>query len=230
MKSTPLNEEELKFVDNILMKYGNDDSILSISELDGFLTAIVSGPRMIMPSEWVPVMWGGSGREPAWEREDEFQRFFPLVMQHMNNNSTMLMECPDDFEGLFPQREVDGKIYRVVDDWCEGYLKGVHMDHDGWMKAPKKIIEDHLSVMHVFGSGEHDDMLDQLSADGISTLQDKVEKGAIAMHAYFLQLRSCAPPSPVFNKPAPISVSPSVGRNAPCPCGSGKKYKKCCLQ
>jgi hypothetical protein len=23
--------------------------------------------------------------------------------------------------------------------------------------------------------------------------------------------------------------SPKVGRNAPCPCGSGKKYKKCCL-
>ena len=22
---------------------------------------------------------------------------------------------------------------------------------------------------------------------------------------------------------------PKVGRNAPCPCGSGKKYKKCCL-
>ncbi|WP_295815019.1 SEC-C metal-binding domain-containing protein, partial [uncultured Nitratireductor sp.] len=21
-----------------------------------------------------------------------------------------------------------------------------------------------------------------------------------------------------------------VGRNDPCPCGSGKKYKKCCLQ
>ena len=23
--------------------------------------------------------------------------------------------------------------------------------------------------------------------------------------------------------------SPKVGRNEPCPCGSGKKYKKCCL-
>ena len=23
---------------------------------------------------------------------------------------------------------------------------------------------------------------------------------------------------------------PSVGRNDPCPCGSGKKYKKCCME
>ena len=29
--------------------------------------------------------------------------------------------------------------------------------------------------------------------------------------------------------PAPIQSEPKVGRNDPCPCGSGKKYKKCCL-
>lgn len=29
--------------------------------------------------------------------------------------------------------------------------------------------------------------------------------------------------------PAPVRTGPKIGRNAPCPCGSGKKYKKCCL-
>jgi len=28
--------------------------------------------------------------------------------------------------------------------------------------------------------------------------------------------------------PLPVE-KPKVGRNDPCPCGSGKKYKKCCL-
>ncbi|MFD1739490.1 YecA family protein [Bacillus salitolerans] len=27
---------------------------------------------------------------------------------------------------------------------------------------------------------------------------------------------------------SPIKIEPKVGRNDPCPCGSGKKYKKCC--
>ena len=27
--------------------------------------------------------------------------------------------------------------------------------------------------------------------------------------------------------PAPVRSGPRVGRNDPCPCGSGKKYKKC---
>jgi uncharacterized protein YecA (UPF0149 family) len=29
-------------------------------------------------------------------------------------------------------------------------------------------------------------------------------------------------------KPASIQVTEKVGRNEPCPCGSGKKYKNCC--
>jgi preprotein translocase subunit SecA len=33
---------------------------------------------------------------------------------------------------------------------------------------------------------------------------------------------------PKAGKPAPIKQALKVGRNDPCPCGSGKKYKKCC--
>jgi hypothetical protein len=35
---------------------------------------------------------------------------------------------------------------------------------------------------------------------------------------------------PIFNdfQSGPWDASPKVGRNEPCPCGSGKKYKKCC--
>jgi len=51
---------ELDFVEDMLMKYGNDDSILDVSELDGLLTAIVSGPNMIMPSQWLPDIWGAA--------------------------------------------------------------------------------------------------------------------------------------------------------------------------
>jgi len=36
------------------------------------------------------------------------------------------------------------------------------------------------------------------------------------------------PPSPLAVRPAPVVVARKVGRNDPCPCGSGKKYKKCC--
>ena len=31
----------------------------------------------------------------------------------------------------------------------------------------------------------------------------------------------------VAEKQAPVKVGPKIGRNDPCPCGSGKKYKHC---
>ena len=30
------------------------------------------------------------------------------------------------------------------------------------------------------------------------------------------------------NPPQTVVADPKIGRNAPCPCGSGKKFKKCC--
>ena len=38
-------------------------------------------------------------------------------------------------------------------------------------------------------------------------------------------------PSPVLVRPRtpPVTVKREVGRNDPCPCGSGKKFKKCCI-
>ena len=30
------------------------------------------------------------------------------------------------------------------------------------------------------------------------------------------------------SKPKPARKAAKIGRNQPCPCGSGKKYKKCC--
>jgi SWIM/SEC-C metal-binding protein len=32
----------------------------------------------------------------------------------------------------------------------------------------------------------------------------------------------------LLNWPEPKEAEKKVGRNEPCPCGSGKKYKKCC--
>jgi len=34
----------------------------------------------------------------------------------------------------------------------------------------------------------------------------------------------------ILENSVPVSSLPTVGRNDPCPCGSGKKYKKCCIR
>ena len=56
----------------------------------------------------------------------------------------------------------------------------------------------------------------------------------IRLESENLSTQSTGPLSPnqnfqskVLNKTAPIKVGKKIGRNEPCPCGSGKKYKKC---
>jgi uncharacterized protein len=58
-----LNHEELERLDLFLLERidqddsaGMDEGVFNISELDGLFTAIVSGPTLIAPSEWLPVV------------------------------------------------------------------------------------------------------------------------------------------------------------------------------
>ncbi|MGH7496777.1 MAG: preprotein translocase subunit SecA [bacterium] len=45
--------------------------------------------------------------------------------------------------------------------------------------------------------------------------------------AFLSQRSGASTPPPQPGKPQPVVVGQKVGRNDPCPCGSGKKYKKC---
>src|SRR5271155_2800765 len=32
---------------------------MNLSELDGFLHGVAVGPELVLPSEWLPIVWGG---------------------------------------------------------------------------------------------------------------------------------------------------------------------------
>jgi hypothetical protein len=50
-----------------------------------------------------------------------------------------------------------------------------------------------------------------------------------AVFEYFgLPFEAEPPPPSEYVAPQPLIREPKIGRNDPCPCGSGKKYKKCC--
>lgn len=49
---------------------------------------------------------------------------------------------------------------------------------------------------------------------------------AVSWWGCFTRRRAARPP--VAPAAAPVRAAPKTGRNDPCPCGSGRKYKKCC--
>jgi hypothetical protein len=70
----------------------------------------------------------------------------------------------------------------------------------------------------------------QAKADGVDTANQEAVQRYIAQYNRRLYQKDLprsesndfAPPIPI------VENSPRIGRNAPCPCGSGRKYKKCC--
>ena len=220
--SVPLTEAEFHELDEFLLSLNSDEAMLDMSEFDGFITAVISGPDTIMPSTWLPVVWGGDDNAPEWDSLEAYERIFGLMIRHMNTTSSTLMEAPDDYEPCFLQREVDEKIYWVVDEWCVGYMKGVQLYPGGVADEPE--MQNLLAPIRQFADEDGWDDLDGLSDDEIRHLQERIAPATRAIHAYWLERRHPAPAEPVPF----VRVQAKVGRNEPCPCGSGRKYKRCC--
>jgi uncharacterized protein len=227
---TLLTEQEMKSLDRFLLDrihedvdtQGKEEGILDISELDGFFTAVVSGPVVTPPSQWFPAVWGDF--EPVWGSEQEFEKIFTLMMRHMNGIAGTLMTHPDDFEPVFLEGEVKGRTHTIVDEWCEGYRRGLELAKDDWDSAGRDLVVL-LTPIYAFTPETkwrgHD-----FSVDEMERIQNAIAPNVREIHAYWLARRG--------NEPPPIASpenrsGPKVGRNEPCPCGSGKKYKKCCL-
>ncbi|HVI62575.1 MAG TPA: UPF0149 family protein, partial [Bradyrhizobium sp.] len=58
MKPEPLTDAELERLSAILERFGDKRS-MNLEKLDGFIAALVCGPDIILPSEYLPEIWGG---------------------------------------------------------------------------------------------------------------------------------------------------------------------------
>ena len=55
---TPLSDAEIGELDGFLMSEATPDECMDIVTLDGFLAALVVGPRLLAPSVWLPILRG----------------------------------------------------------------------------------------------------------------------------------------------------------------------------
>jgi uncharacterized protein len=258
ISNEPLTHVEFISIQEQLERHSTGTSIASISEMDGFFTAVISCAHVIPFDVWYPAFWGGAELLPKWTSDSAFQRFFDLLVQHMNQISMMLAEHPEDYSPIF-NLEDDDETLDVV-DWCYGYQRGVAID-GGWPDLPEPQSLMHaLIAMNVLLMAEKvgQDVEDQAlqGSDGEAMSEAEVaelmaeidaEEGpefgkgeaspldeedpaqmvrfaAVNLHAYWAEQRT---DEDLQHEPARVLAK--VGRNDPCPCGSGKKYKQCCL-
>jgi len=103
----------------------------------------------------------------------------------------------------------------------QGLIRAVH----SWADA---IVANGMNPRY-WGMGKSFTM--QMRADGVDTNDEEAVQRYIAEYNLRLMERNSADRSGLGGSSPPIPIveqSPKIGRNDPCPCGSGRKYKKCC--
>lgn len=199
---------------------------MSAIELEGYLTGLAVMPDIIPPSMWVSGLWGDE--EPVFDSSEQFQAVLYSVMEHYNAVIRQIDTKGARWKPMFftPEGAVDVERCKL---WVDGFWKAFMLAPDGWMVLARDertqcLIEpfaafidlDDLKDLEGFDASRLPDNLDEIRrtcAEDIPHVLPALRK--------FAQIRA----DDAVDAPPP---SRKVGRNEPCPCGSGKKYKRCC--
>ena len=230
-----LADEQLDRLEALL----DDDSLeesMRLDEIQGYLCAALSGPQAVAEEDWLADILGNeealeteAGREAA-----ELLRLFAAALEAelaAGEPPVLLLYPKDDDE--------DGPSDYAP--WCQAYLAGVDAAEEDWFEF----------------LGEEDDDEDSEDNEEISYLDERLFPLMVLTGEAEAAAREHGDAWPDGDEGAKIQndceedlpqavvdiyrfwaakrgietirrEEPKVGRNDPCPCGSGKKFKQCC--
>jgi len=116
-----LDNAELHEPESFLDSPGLADTAMDLYGIDGFFAAILSGPRTLMPSEWMPSIWDPNGGDaaPEFENLEHANRILGLLMRHYNTVARVLLDEPEEIAPIYLDGDLGGAA-----SWCSGYLAG----------------------------------------------------------------------------------------------------------
>lgn len=204
-----------------LQKFLLQHHLMDLVELHGFLTAVVSAPGLMPPSQWLQHI-GLSNKANTLE---EMQTILGIVMSFYNNICTGLSDGNFSIEAFFDSANIADSITEKK-KWAKGYITAVRLD-DEW--NINEIQNDFLYVSLLANTTQ------ELKIDGdtinaeelASAASEYLSKAAVNINEHWRKKRVA-----MMQKTRAAqrqSAEPKTGRNDPCSCGSGKKFKKCCM-
>lgn len=162
----------------------------------------------------------------------EFNRYLLSIPDYMDRDNPRL-NLAESLASLKRYDEVESMLSTWLEEdplWTYGWTSWANILLDnGKNEKAYEIMERGLTTVES-STASADLMLFYSNAEGVFKRLGKTEKAAYcAKKDREQQLKAKPASTSSSNKQKPITVS-KVGRNDPCPCGSGKKYKKCCGQ
>lgn len=213
-----------------LMSPAAPKTALSPLALEGYLTGVVVAPDLIRPSRWVAGLW--AGEEPVFESDADLQTVFGTVTTRYN---TLIAEIDRSLSRLEEERICDYRpaflangdkpSHETVREWISGFWQAMSLDPEGWSALAgddrlQPVIAPFVGFLELGDDGafEPADDIDERLDESIA----QIPRAILVLHK-IAKLRAERPPG----KLTPARNA-KTGRNDPCPCGSGKKYKRCC--
>ncbi len=221
----PLTEGELYELAGFLESPLVPPTTMRISAVNGLLTSIIIGPRPVPPNVWMNYIWGQG--QPRWQSAQHAERIAGLLVRHLNTIAILLAGEPPRFAPLTYTRHEDGKATEIVTDWCFGFLCGVKLDNEAWQPVLGSPADPFLALIRAYLEPEkeiHQQILSKLSPEN-GPPSKVIGTCVIELNRFWLARQPKKPAAPAGSAmPLPLKI----GRNEPCPCGSGRKYKHCC--
>jgi uncharacterized protein len=229
VKLQPLTEAEMDRVSALLERFGTKRS-MNLEQLDGFFAALISGPQVVPPSDYLPVIFGDEMvLRDTVNAQPMLQDFLSLIMRHWN----AIADTLHSGEVFLPLLLQDENGITQANDWATGFLRGMEFHKEEW--ASLLADEEHGGwLVPIFAlASEHspDPEMRSYKAPVSTELREKLIVGAAAgvtgIYRHFKTQRPLE--MELYGNATTFRRSmPKVGRNDPCPCGSGKKFKQCC--
>jgi uncharacterized protein len=194
----PLSDAELDELEVFLASDAVPQDCMDLEMLDGYLTAVVSGPEAIQPSEWLPQVWseGSKSAAPVFVDNDQAQRIMGLVLRHFVGIQRTLAESPTRFRPLLyvPDEKAQRGDRAPAEGtaWCEGYMAGVKLRDDEWQPLyDAQDARDWIFPIEALAFGDRDDDFTEWvdTEEKRAELIDELPVAAVLIFRFWLSRR-----------------------------------------
>lgn len=219
------SDQDLDRLDGLLAALPQETFPMTLSELDGYVTGILACPDIIPPSDWLPHVWGETG-EANFPDLKTAEITISAVMAHYNAVASELTKTP----WIEPIYEVDPNSNETLwEPWVDGFTRAMKLRPDAWERV-LELADDEARSSLIFmlalqdineGTSKYsEEEIDEIDLEAPDLIPNCVAAILLVARPELFTGTEGLSRAPIQSK--------RPGRNDPCPCGSGRKYKHCC--
>ena len=215
---------------------GRPSGTLRYHELQGFLFALASAPELVPPSEWMPMIFGE--HEAGYESLEEAKAVLGELMAVYNTiNATVVADLATLPADCRFRRKVEENFDAgaPIAEWSRAFMRGHQWLEESWEPYVPADLDDELAALLMtlsfFASRNIAEAFRvETKQKNLAAMATKVRRVFPDAVAEYPRLGRTIHKVLLESQTAEVRPrrSTKIGRNQPCPCGSGRKYKVCC--